>query len=134
MALNPKNRIVSNRTPKTAWVHGFSSKNLNWDSDFHSKLESCGIPKYTLYSIEYIRRYCGVPVALYEPIKRRIDIQMALEVHRNQLPKSFNPKIENQILPIFSKTQSSNDHHLYKYTHSFFNNSTSIILMNNILE
>ena len=57
---------------------------------------------------------------LYEPIKRRIDIQMALEVHPNQLPKSFNPKIENQILPIFSKIQSSNDHHLYKYknTHS----------------
>ena len=31
-------------------VHG-SSKNFNWDSDFHSKLEFCGIPTYDELSI-----------------------------------------------------------------------------------
>ena len=47
---------------------------------------------------------------------------MVLEVHPNQLPKSFNRKIENQILPIFSKTQSSNNHHLYRNTTYSFEN------------
>ena len=48
MAPNPKNRLISHRAHKIAWVHRFSSKNLNWECDIHSNLESCGIPKWPI--------------------------------------------------------------------------------------
>ena len=42
------NRLLENSSNRPFYNFGskFSSKNLNWDSDFHSKLDSCGITRH----------------------------------------------------------------------------------------
>ena len=74
-------------------VHG-SSKNFNWDSDFHSKLEFCGIPTYDELSI-YVSEIDLIhePFSIAYPLVSDTVSEQAYETLNSHVTKRTHPDV-----------------------------------------
>ena len=65
-------RVASLRAHKTAQVHGFSSKNINQESDFRSKRESCDIPTHMIGAKIQVSAFKNKPIKADKTRKNKI--------------------------------------------------------------